>query len=171
MVGEGSVELSGRRARLAGNPVSAVYGSIVVAGMLVAESSTTTTIPYAVAEVLVTLTVFWIAHAYSHLVGHGVPADGSWFGSLRTQLRREWPIVESAFAPLVALIVARIVTISRSNAYLVATIVTVVELAGWAGLASRRHDISPAQRAMHIAAACGLGAIIIALKALKSLTG
>lgn len=157
-----------RRERLAGNPASAIYGTIVVAGLLVAEAATDTSIPAVIASIVVTLIVFWIAHAYSQLLGLGVNADRSWWASLRLELRHEWPIVESAFVPIAALVIARFVGVDRSNAFLIAALSAVVELAVWASLACRRQGMPTPQRVRYVAVAVALGGIVIALKALTS---
>jgi hypothetical protein len=160
--------ISKRRERLAGNPASAIYGTVVVAGLLVAEAATDTSIPVVIGSILVTLVVFWVAHAYSQLLGLGVTANRSWWASFRFELRHEWPIVESAFVPIAALVLSRFVGVDRSRSFLIASLFAVLELAAWASLACRRQGMATAQRLRYVAAALALGGIVIALKALTS---
>ena len=66
--------------------------------------------------------------------------------------------------PIVGLVAGRIFGFSRSNSFLLALIVAVLELAGWAALAGRRHQLPLAQRVVAIVSACAFGLLIIALK-------
>jgi hypothetical protein len=75
---------SRRLARLTANPADAIYGTIV-ATALTAATAAHQQDPYWIAlAVVVTLLVFWLAHGYTHILGHGIH-----HGQLHVRLMRE----------------------------------------------------------------------------------
>ena len=86
--------LSGRT--FAGDPSNAIYGTIIVAGLLVGEESTHHSILAVVLTIIATLVVFWMAHAYAHVLGGAAGTGGPTRLAIGHTLRAEWPIVETA---------------------------------------------------------------------------
>jgi hypothetical protein len=94
-------------------------------------------------SVLITLVVYWLAEQYAEVLG-GQVASGrlpTW-GSIRAALAGSWPIVSASFAPLLALLVARLAGATASAAATVGVVAAVVLLTfhGWrAGRAAHLH--------------------------------
>jgi hypothetical protein len=153
--------------RMGGNPASAIYGAIVTAGLLAAEGAGHRGVTDLVISVAGTLLVFWLAHAYTDMMG-GLIAKGRSDGrpSLARALREEWPIVESGLLPLLALVIARGVGAAVSTAQTVALIVVVIEIGGWAFLAGRRMELTHWRLITFMVVSGGLGVVIIVLKSL-----
>ncbi len=155
----------GRR-QLAGNPASAIYGTIVTAGLLATERAGDHGVARLTISVTATLLVFWLAHAYTDLLGgaitHGRPTGRS---GLWHALRVEWPIVESGVLPIAALLIADAAGAAGPGAVLAALVTAVVEMCGWAVLASRRMDLELLPRLTFVVASGLFGVAIIVLKA------
>lgn len=147
----------------AGDPAGAVYGTLVAAGQLAIESAAGTGTGTMAASLTATLLVFWLAHAYTDTLGSmiGRPDDPP---TLVHALRAEWPIAESAALPLVALAVCAAAGARPATAGLVALLVAVAELAGWAVLAARRARLRGVRRVLYCAVVTVLGLALIGLK-------
>ena len=152
------------RRELPGNPASAVYGTIVVAGQLAIEGSTGSGTGTLVASVVATVVVFWLAHAYTDSLAESMSAGRAPGAALRHALRVEWPIVESALLPLLGLLVAVLVGAGPETGALAALLVAVAELVGWAVLAARRSSLSRSRTVAFAFVAGLLGVVLIALK-------
>jgi hypothetical protein len=118
---------------------AAVYGSILVAalvGAMFEEHASARTMTLSLAG---TVVVFWIAHAWSEVVGERV-AQGRLFDSARIKAisLEEWPLVEAGMLPSVLLALAWIGLISRHAAVVIALGVSIIQLVAWGVVAGRR---------------------------------
>lgn len=141
-----------------------IYGAIITAAVMTAASKSLPTWTLAV-SVLVTLVVYWLAEQYAELLG-AQSAGGhvpSW-QHVKTALRDTWPIVSASFAPLAALIVARLAGASAVTAANVGVGAAVVLLTfhGWAAARAARLRGWQLTGATTIAAVLGLA--MVALK-------
>jgi hypothetical protein len=141
-----------------------IYGAIITAAVMTAASRDVPTLALAI-SVLVTLVVYWLAEQYAELLGvqsaHGhVP---TWH-HVRMTLRDGWPIVSASFAPLAALVVARLAGASAVAAANVGVAAAVVLLTfhGWA--AARAAQLRGWQLAGTTSIAAVLGLAMVALK-------
>jgi len=141
-----------------------IYGTIITAAILDTAGGRLSTEALVIA-VVVTLLVYWIAEEYAEVLGEQA-ADGRLPGwaYIAGALAATWPMVSAAFAPLLALILARLAGATPLEAANAGLAVAVVLLAfhGWrAGLAAQLHGWQ-LFAACSIAAALGL--IMILLK-------
>jgi len=117
-----------------------IYGAIITAAILDTASGRMPTSAL-VTAVVVTLLVYWLAEEYAELLG-GQVEDGhlpTW-AHVRGALAATWPMVSVSFAPLLAVVIARLVGASTLVAANAGLVVAVVLLAahGWtAGRASK----------------------------------
>lgn len=152
---------------LPGNPASAVYGTILVAGQLAVESNTDHSAGRILASLAATLVVFWLAHAYTDALGGVISAGPAREGerpTFRHALRVEWPIVESGLVPAAVLGIALLVGASPPTAAAVALVVAAVELVGWALLAARRAGAQGVRLVAFVATAAAFGGVLVVLK-------
>src|ERR1700678_3576829 len=99
---EPTIKNLGRR-RAAG-----IYGAIVTAAILDTVGGHVSTAALAV-SVVVTLLVYWLAEEYAEVLGEQV--EGGRLpsrASVREALVATWPMITASFAPLVALVLARL---------------------------------------------------------------
>ena len=148
---------------------AAVYGTIVVAGVLAAteyedEPEAVQTGVYAFATVV----VFWLAHAWAQTLGRRVVGIAPWGRSLRHSLVRDWPLVESAIAPLAAMAVALLFGASDETAIDIGFWICVASLGAWGAIVAHREQASRARTAMTALGCAALGLLLVALKELVS---
>ena len=140
-----------------------VYGAIVTAAILDTAGGHVSTAALVV-SVVVSLLVYWLAEEYAEVLGEQVEAGRvPSRASIREALAATWPMISASFAPLVALVLARLAGASDLTAANVGLVVVLLLLTlhGW--LASRAAQL----RGWHLvfatsfAAALGLGMILL----------
>jgi hypothetical protein len=142
---------------------AAVYGSIIAAAFLAAFRQEHDSAEATLFALLSTLTVFWIAHVWSTIVGERVHLGGDFdWGRVRVIGRSEWPLVESAFLPAVPLLLGWVGVLGRDDA---ALILCLVQLLAW-GLAVGRSTYDRWWQALLVASidtALGVAVILLEL--------
>jgi hypothetical protein len=111
----------------------AIYGSLLAASV-VAGTGPGQEPPQPgqlIALLLATGVVFWLSHVYAHLVGEGSSGPLS-ARKLRIAARRDWPIVQAAVPPAVAVGIGVLLGLSDAGAAWLALAVAVGSQLGWA---------------------------------------
>ncbi len=145
-----------------------IYGTIVVLSVLVAGARAFPDDASRIfVMVLVTSSVFWLAHVYAHALAHSVAHDEH---LSRVQLgqiaRREASVVEAAVPPLVALLLGALDVLSTSAAVWTAFAFGLVVL-GVQGIVFARFERLGATATIGVVAAnLGLGLVLVGLKVL-----
>ena len=141
-----------------------IYGAIVTAAILdTAGGHVSTTV--LVISVVVTLIVYWLAEEYAEVLGEQV--EGGRLPSrayIGEALAATWPMVTASYAPLLALVLARLAgasALTAANVGLVAAIV-LLTIHGW--LAGRAARLRGWQLFFATSIAGALGLVMIALK-------
>lgn len=144
---------------------SAIYGTILVTAVIVALSEDPAASDTELMEAAATsAVVFWLAHAYSGFIGRraAVRDPGRW-ESFRVALALDFPMVQAAVPPLIALLLGAIDLLSRDHAVTAALVLGILELFVWGCLAARGSLIRSASIGL---VNCLFGVAIILLKAL-----
>jgi hypothetical protein len=141
-----------------------IYGAIITASIMTAAGSSLPTLALAL-SVLVTLVVYWVAEEYADVLGRQVTAGHlpRW-AHIRAGLAGSWPIVSASFAPLAALVVARLAGASAFAAANVGVGVAVVLLTAHGWTAGRAAQLKGWQLTASTTAAAVLGLVMVALK-------
>jgi hypothetical protein len=121
---------------------AAVYGSVLAAalvGSMFEEQAGARTMTLSLVG---TILVFWIAHAWSEVIGERV-AEGPLFdrSSIRAIAIAEWPLVQSGLLPAALLALAWAGLYSRDTGAVLALGVGVLQLVGWGMLAAHRSRV------------------------------
>jgi hypothetical protein len=154
----------GPTARKRERRAAGIYGAIVTAAILAAVGGRLPTFALVV-SVVVTLLVYWVAEEYAEILGE--QAEGGTLPTwayTRGALAATWPMVSASYAPLLALLLARLAgasALSAANVGLVAAAVLLV-IHGWS--AARSSQLRGWQLLVATAVAAGLGLVMIALK-------
>jgi hypothetical protein len=141
-----------------------IYGAIVTAAIIAAVGGRLPTSALVV-SVVVTLLVYWVAEEYAEILGE--QAEGGTLPTwayIRGALAATWPMVSASYAPLLALLLARLAgasALTAANVGLVAATVLLV-IHGW--LAARSSQLRGWQLLLATTVAAGLGLVMIALK-------
>ncbi|MEI8412271.1 MULTISPECIES: hypothetical protein [unclassified Kribbella] len=145
----------------------AIYGSLLAASV-VAGTGPGQEPPHPgelIALLLATGVVFWLSHVYAHLVGERSSGMLPSARRFRAVARQDWPIVQAAVPPAMAVGVGVLLGMSDAGAAWLALLVAVGSQLGWALYVAAR---AGATRGRMVAAAVVnliLGLVIVALKA------
>ena len=139
---------------------SAILGTVVGLSTMVAAGAHGT-LGQVELTVLVTVAIYWAADCYARLLaarGAGRRAK------VRTVLRREWPMVEAAYTPLLVLLVVVLVTGNLRGGIFAALGVGTMVLGGLGFFAARRAGASRSDAMRWSLVSAGLGIVVILLK-------
>ncbi|MEK2491676.1 hypothetical protein WN990_19180 [Kitasatospora purpeofusca] len=141
----------------------AVYGSMLAASVI-AASSTQEDHPRLSLILLLVITglVFWAAHVYAHVAGQREAGKDVTFRQVRRVGRHEWPIVEAAALPALAVLVSPWLG-AGENAWLALT-VAICQQVAWAALGAHRAGARTRQVVAEGAVNLVLGLVIVAAK-------
>jgi hypothetical protein len=141
-----------------------IHGAIITTAILDTASGRMPTSALVIA-VMVTLLVYWLAEEYAELLGEQVEGGHlpTW-AHIRGALAATWPMVSASFAPLLAVVIARLVGASTLVAANAGLVVTVVLLAAHGWTVGRASKLRGRQLLLTTSLAIGLGLLMIALK-------
>ncbi|GGW68630.1 hypothetical protein [Streptomyces xantholiticus] len=142
-----------------------VYGSMLAASVVVGAGSLGS-FPRLQVVLLLLLTglVFWIAHVHAQLFGARLAQHSLDFRALRDACRDEWPIVNAAVPPAVAVAVSPLLGLDVQGALWLALSVAVTGQVGWSVAAARRVGATWRLVALTASANLVFGLLIISLK-------
>jgi hypothetical protein len=141
----------------------AIHGTVVGAAIMVA-ASLHGTLGQVVIAVVAGLLVYWVAERYAELLAAGVHGRFHSWSRIGMVLRRGWPMLQSAYAPVIPLLVASALGAELPTAVLTALGLSTVLLAGIGYEAARRSGGSPSAALAWAAGSALLGVAVIALK-------
>jgi len=150
-----------RRARqIAGG----IYGTIVTAAIMATVGTELPAVDQAVA-VLITLTVYWIAHEYADLLGsHIAGAEQPGWQDIRDALTASWTMIGASFLPLLVLLAAAVAGASDNDADSAGLTAAALGLIFYALAAGRAAVLGRRAQIVIAASAAGLGLAMIGLK-------
>jgi hypothetical protein len=118
---------------------AAVYGSIVAAALVEAFRAEHVSSEQIALAVLTTMTVFWLAHVWSGIVGdrihHGPQLQ---VARLIRIGRAEWPLVQASFVPVIALMLGWAGLYSDETAGRIALGICIVQLFAYGMIVGRQ---------------------------------
>jgi hypothetical protein len=141
-----------------------IYGAVVTAAVIAAAGEQLRT-RWLVVAVVVTLLVYWVAEQYAELLGeHTEGGHLPTLAHIRAGMAATWPMVGASYAPLIALVAARLAgasALAAANAGLAAALVLLV-YHGWS--AGRAANLRGRSLVAATFVAVMLGVMMIALK-------
>ena len=147
------------------NLAGGVYGTILVTS-IVAAADANDAIWRSLAIVVVTTFVFWLAHVYAHALAAGVDhGEELSFGEVRRIARHEWPLLQAAALPSLALLAGALGLIERKTAYWLAIGIGVAALVTWGLVFSRQAGLSRPATCAVVLVNASFGLCVVALKA------
>ena len=144
----------------------AIYGQVLATSLVVALSQDERLgAREIVATLVVTMLVFWLAHAYASALARLASRRGSLWSEMALSLREEWPLAQAGGAAVLALLLAVVGILSRDTAVSVAIVLGILQLAGWGAVVARRADVGLAKTIGGAAVSAAFGLVLVALKA------
>ncbi|QFR02369.1 hypothetical protein F9278_04165 [Streptomyces phaeolivaceus] len=152
-----------RRARA--DYTGGVYGSMLASSVIIGVGSLGDS-PRLELVLLLLLTglVFWVAHVHAQLFGARLAQRGLDRRVVREVCRDEWPIVNAAVPPALAVAVSPLLGLDLSGSLWLALSVAVAGQVGWSAAAARRADASWGLVAVTASVNLFLGLLIIGFK-------
>ena len=146
---------------------AAVYGSIVAAALIEAFRAEHVKAEQIALAVLTTMTVFWLAHVWSGIVGDRIHHGAKLQVSRLIRIgRAEWPLVEASFVPVVVLMLGWAGLYSDATAARLALGVCIAQLFAYGAIVGRHaYHGWPAAIVAGLLNA-GLGLVLIELEVL-----
>jgi hypothetical protein len=147
--------------------VGAIYGLILIGSLMAAESYKHETHLDVLLSALITLVVYWLAHAYSLALGRRI--EGSEVLSLRSLrggLTDSASVMQGAIVPVLALLVAWGAGASSQTAIDAALWSTVAVLIALELVAGLRAKERPLELVLSCCVGAGIGVAVLALKVL-----
>lgn len=146
------------------NLAGGIYGTILVTSIIAAaDSSHTIWRSFGILEV--TVVVFWLAHVYAHALAWSLDGNEQFSRSgLRRVARKEWPLLQAAVVPSIALIAGGIGLIAAQTAYWIAVGFGVVMLVWWGLILARQEGLSRLATCAVVFVNASFGLVIVLLK-------
>jgi hypothetical protein len=118
---------------------AAVYGSFLVAAVVGAAFDAGASATEMMASALGSMLVFWLAHAWSEVIGERIAAGGEFRPrEVFVIARGEWPLVQAAVVPTVLLALASAGVWSRETGAVLALVAAILQITGWGFIAGLR---------------------------------
>ena len=152
---------------LPANPGGLVYGTILVATLLAAESAKRETYPRTIGAVVLALIIYWLSVSYAAYTGERV-REGEHFAleGFRRAATHELTVILGALVPLVVLVISWAGEASLTNAVTIAiwasvALIVVIEVA-----IGVRSQLTGREMVVQSAFGIMLGLLVVALRVL-----
>jgi hypothetical protein len=147
------------------NPSRVIYGIIVIAALLAAESGLHETYLDTVASAAIATALYWLAHAYAELLGRRlVLEERLTVGALARSLAHEWAIVRGAALPLAVLAIGWATDLALQTAVTAALWSSIASLVAFELIAGVRARASARELVLEGCVGATMGVAILALK-------
>jgi hypothetical protein len=144
---------------------AAIYGSIVSAALLAPFHEEHVVAGDALAALLSTAAVFWLAHVWSTIVAERIHFRERFSARQTLEIARsEWPLIEATLLPSFVLVLGWTGAVSNQRALTLAIAVCVAQLLAWGLVVGRRAYERPL---LALAAGLANGALGVGLVALE----
>jgi ABC-type transport system involved in cytochrome c biogenesis permease component len=149
------------------NPTGVIYGVIVIAALLAAESGSHESYLDTVGSALVATGLYWFAHAYAGLLGGRLSArERLTAAALWQALSHNWALVRGAAVPLLALACGWVAGASQQTSVTAALWTSMACLVGLELVAGVRSHAGARELALDAGVGAAMGLAILAVKVL-----
>jgi hypothetical protein len=146
------------------NLAGGIYGTILVTS-LVAAADGSITIWRSLGILEVTVIVFWLAHVYAHALASRLDSNEPFSGAgLRRVAAGEWPLLQAAIVPTIALLAGGAGLIATRTAYWIAIGYGVASLVWWGLIFARKERLSVLATSVVVVVNASFGLCIVLLK-------
>jgi hypothetical protein len=149
-----------------GQMTASIYGTVLTLALITAYTAEEDLdLLLVAAAVVVTVGVFWLAHAHADLLARryfaGRPLTRA---EIVEQLREAFPMVQASLPPMLGLVAGGAGLLDDDTAVYLALGIGVAELAGWGIATGRKDQLGPLRTGALITLNVGLGLIMVGLK-------
>lgn len=167
---DGIDAMAGSPAIRRANYTGAIYGSLLAASVVVGAAAGShgdvEVDPLRLSGLLVaTGLVFWLAHAYAHVVGARLREAALDAPEIRRVIRGEWPLLQAALPPAATALLFGLFGAGNATAAWAALVAALAGQVGWASITTFRAGASASLLVLTAAVNLVLGLLIVVLKA------
>ena len=149
------------------NPASLVYGTLLVATLLSAESTRLETYPKTIGGVVLAMLLYWIAHAYAQFTGERIERGEHFsYAGLATTARHELSLLAGAAVPLLLLLILWAAGTSLNTAVLAGVWVAAAMIVVTEVVIAIRADLTGRDLVRQSVVGATLGLLVILLRVL-----
>ena len=149
------------------NPGGLVYGAILVATLLAAESPKRETYAKTIAAVAISVIIYWLSASYAEFTGERIrDEEGFKPAAFARAAAHELPVVFGALGPLLALLVCWVAGTGLSPAVTVAVWTAVAMIVATEVLLAVRAELTGRQLVIQTGMGVLLGLLVVALRVL-----
>jgi hypothetical protein len=149
------------------NPGGLVYGTILVATLLAAESPKRETFARTAGAVVIALIVYWLSMAYAEFTGERVrEEEGFTFAAFAHAAGDELPVIAGALGPLLALLICWLIGTGLQAAVSVAVWTAVAIIIATEVVIGIRADLTGRQLVVQTGIGMAIGLLVVALRVL-----
>ena len=153
------------RMLLGENAPEFIYGVITIGAVMAAESGAHETYGETFASALVATILYWLARAYTDLLGHRLASGEPLLArALVRELLADWAIVRGASLPLLGLLIAWIAGAGQETGVSVALYTAVATIVLFELVAGVRSRSTPRELLLHTSVGVAMGLAILAMK-------
>lgn len=148
------------------NLAGGVYGTILVTS-IVAAADANEAIWRSLAIVVVTTSVFWLAHVYANALAASLDrTDEFSLAEVRRIARHEWPLLQAAVVPSLCLAAGGLGLVERTTAYWLAIGLGAAALVSWGLLFARQTGLSRTATLLVVFVNASFALCVVSLKVL-----
>jgi hypothetical protein len=146
------------------NLAGGIYGTILVTSVI-AASDGRDEIWLSIGVLEVTMVVFWLAHVYAEALARSLDSSDPFsFTGLRATAAKQWPLLQAAVVPSIALLAGALGLIAVRAAYWIAIGYGVAALVWWGLVFARKERLSRGATVAVVLVNASFGLCIVALK-------
>jgi hypothetical protein len=149
------------------NPGGLVYGTILVATLLAAESPNRETYLKTVTAVVIALIVYWLSITYAELTGERIREDEPFKpAAFARAAAQELPVIFGALGPLLALVVCWVAGVGLQTGVTVSVWTSVAMIVATEVVLGVRAELTGKQLVVQTGMGVLLGLLVVALRVL-----
>jgi hypothetical protein len=146
------------------NLAGGIYGTILVTS-IIAAADASHTIWFSLGVVEVTMLVFWLAHVYAGALARSIDASETFSRrEIRAVAGHEWPLLQAAAVPTLALLAGGVGLIGTQPAYWIAIGYGVAALIWWGLLFAQKAKLGLVATIAVVLINASFGLVIVVLK-------
>lgn len=147
------------------NPGGVLYGVLAVATVIAAESTRSETFGKLLLATVITMALYWAAHAHTYHWASGLESAPKWtLGEIKNSLTHESPILLGAVLPVAVLVAAWVAGTTTETAVTAVLWTSGVEVVGLELLPGIRHRLRSRDLVVQSLTGIGMGIGILGLR-------
>jgi hypothetical protein len=150
------------------NVSRAVYGSVLVCSVVTVAAGDEELGLWRIATIVAsTIVIYWLAHVYAATLGATIRTNERIsVAAVRRVAANEWPLLQAAALPLLAIVLGALDVLARETALWIAVLIPIASLFAWGVVYARRERMSRLGTIAVASVTAFFGVVVVILKGL-----